>query len=82
MTFVVVQNDRLAPVTVYAQNAEGEYTLGVVAPNSTTALAIPEYVMTDGDIDFFVQPRGGFEEDTGVLEVHRGDQVGLVVPPR
>ena len=82
MTLVVVQNDRAVPVTVYAQNDVGEYKLGVVAPNETMTMSLEPFMIDEGDVQFFVHPAGQLDESTQPLELHRGERIGVVVPPR
>ncbi|HTE46055.1 MAG TPA: hypothetical protein VK636_12465 [Gemmatimonadaceae bacterium] len=82
MTLVVVQNDRNVAVTVYAQNELGEHKIGAVAPYGTTTLSLDNVVFGETDVQFFVQPAGELEESTGVLEIDRGERIGVVVPPR
>ena len=83
ITLVEVQNDRTVPVTVYAQDSWGEIRVGVVPPDSTVTLRLRDSFVRDGeDVDFFVQPRGQPEQETGYLEVRRGERLGVVVPPR
>lgn len=82
MTLVVVQNDRTVPVAVYAQDAWGELELGVVPPDSTVTLRVDDPFLDRSDIDFFVHPKGQPEEETGYLDIHRGDRLGILVPPR
>src|SRR5690349_6425501 len=71
ITLVEVQNDRKVPVTVYAQDSWGEVRLGVVPADSTVTLRVRDTLVGRGDIDFFVQPRGQPEEETGYLEVRQ-----------
>ena len=83
VTAVVVQNDRPTPVTVYAENAFGDFKLGVVAPMTTQTLRVPDLAVGDGAvIDFFVAPKRGAEQDSGYLELQPGDRVGLIVPTK
>lgn len=82
MTVVVVQNDRNVPVTVYVQSELGELKLGVVGPGADTTMRIADYLVTEGDIRFFVQPKGQLEEGSALVDVERGQRVGLVIPPR
>ena len=82
VTLVEVQNDRKVPVTVYAQDSWGEIKLGVVPADSTVTLRLRDDFVSRGDVDFFVQPRGQPEQETGYLEMHRGERLGIVVPPR
>jgi hypothetical protein len=82
VTLVEVQNDRSVPVTVYAQDSWGEIKLGVVPADSTVTLRLRDDFVSRGDVDFFVQPRGQLEQETGYLEMHRGERLGIVVPPR
>jgi hypothetical protein len=82
ITMVEVQNDRKVPVTVYAQDSWGETRLGVVPADSTITLRVRTAFVGRGDIDFFVQPRGQPEEETGYMEVRQGERLGIVVPPR
>lgn len=83
ITLVEVQNDRKVPVTVYAQDSWGEIRLGVVPPDSTVTLRVRDTFVRDGeDVDFFVQPHGQPEQETGYLEVRRGERLGIIVPPR
>ena len=82
MTLVVVQNDRNVRVTVYSEDKFGDHKLGVVEPRGTATLALNEYISAESEVQFFVQPIGEFEESSERLEVHRGDRIGLVVPPR
>jgi hypothetical protein len=82
MTLVEIQNNRNVPVAVYAQDAWGEVELGVVAPDSTTTLRVTDLIAADGEIDFFVHPKGQPDEDTGNVEVHRGERIAILVPAR
>ena len=83
MTLVEVQNDQRTPVTVFAQNAFGEVKLGVVSPDDIANLRVPEWLVSfDSDIDFFVQPKHGLEQESGTINVRRGDNVGLIVPAK
>ena len=83
MTLVVVQNEQPTPVTVYADEASGEYRLGVVPAFSTETLRIPDPLVIDqASIDFVVAPKGSFDQDTGYLEVRRSEHIGVIVPPR
>ena len=82
VTLVEVQNDRQVPVTVYAQNSWGEVKLGVVPPDSTVTLRLSDALMRRGEVDFFAHPRGQPEQETGYIEVRRGERLGILVPPR
>ncbi len=84
MTLVVVQNNAKGLVTVYAQNAVGEFKLGVVDAYDMATLRLPDWVIAlDPTIDFFVDPKGGgFSQDSGNLDVRRGEHLGLVFPGR
>lgn len=82
MTLVEVQNDRNVPVAVYAQDAWGEVELGVVPPDSTITLRLSNLLVSRGDVDFFVHPKGQPEEETGYMDVRRGERLGILVPPR
>jgi hypothetical protein len=82
MTLVVVQNDRSVPATVYLQDEVGEYKLGVVAPFATTTLSIKSLLLMEGDVQFFVHPAGQIDESTELMDLHRGERIGLVIPPR
>jgi hypothetical protein len=81
MTLVEVQNDRNVPVVVYAQDSWGETKLGVVDADSTVTFRLTDPFALEGHIDFFVHPKGQLDEDTGTIEVHRGERLGIVVPP-
>ena len=82
MTLVEVQNNRDVPVRVYAQDGFGEIEMGVVPAGTTATLRIADPIVLDGDVDFFVHPQGQPEEETGTLEIHRGDRIGVLVPAR
>jgi hypothetical protein len=82
MTLVVVQNDRSVPVTVYAQYEWSESKLGVVLAGASKTFRLSEYFLESGDVDFFVQPTGQAEEESGNMEIRRGEHVGVIVPPR
>jgi hypothetical protein len=82
MTFVQVQNNRHVPVRVFAQDGFGEIELGVVPAGTTATLRVADPIVIEGNVDFFVHPQGQPEEDTGSLEVHRGDRLGVLVPER
>lgn len=83
MTLVTVQNDDSRPVRVEMQNSWGDYELGTVPANGVVSLQVPQLLIDDGvDVDFFIVPKGGFEQDSGYMELHRGDHVGLLVPNR
>jgi hypothetical protein len=83
MTLVEVQNSGRTPITVSAQNSVGEITLGVVPAAGIKALRVPDwFVGFDPSIDFFVQPKRGLEQESGTLDLRRGERVELVVPAR
>jgi len=82
ITLVEVQNDRRVPVTVYAQDSWGEVKVGVVPADSTVTLRLSDAYVGRGQVDFFVQPRGQPEQETGYLDLHRGERLGILVPPR
>jgi hypothetical protein len=82
MTLVEVQNNRNVPVTVYGQDSWGEVKLGVVGPESTATLRLSDPLVLDGDVDFFVHPKGQDDEETGTLGVHRGDRLAILVPAK
>jgi NADPH-dependent ferric siderophore reductase len=82
VTLIEVQNDRHVPVAVYAQDAYGEVELGVVPPDSTITLRLRDAFVGRGDVDFFVHPKGAPDQETGYLDVRRGERLGIVVPPR
>jgi NADPH-dependent ferric siderophore reductase len=82
VTLIEVQNDRHVPVAVYAQDAYGEVELGVVPADSTVTLRLRDAFVGRGDVDFFVHPKGAPDQDTGYLDVRRGERLGIVVPPR
>lgn len=82
MTLVEVQNDRNVPVVVYAQDSFGEMKLGVVAADSTATFRLSNPIGTDAEIDFFVHPKGQLDEDTGNIDVRRGEHLGILIPPK
>ena len=82
MTLVEVQNNRNVPVTVYAQDSFGEMKVGVVGADSTATLRLADPIVLDGDVDFFVHPKGQSDEETGNVEIHRGDRLGILVPEK
>lgn len=82
MTLVEVQNNRNVPVTVYGQSSWGESKLGVVPAETTVVLRLSDAVAEDGDVEFFVHPKGQEDETTGSLEVHRGERLGILVPEK
>ena len=73
---------RHVPVVVYAQDSWGEVKLGVVPPDSTVTLRLSDAFVSRGDVDFFVHPKGQPDQETGYLEVRRGERLGILVPPR
>jgi len=81
-TLIEVQNDRHVPVVVYAQDSWGEVELGVVPPDSTVTLRLSDAVVERGEVDFFVHPKGAPDQETGYLDVRRGERLGILVPPR
>ncbi|MEO8336501.1 MAG: hypothetical protein ABI664_16090 [bacterium] len=82
MTLVVVDNDRGVAVTVYEEDSFGDFKLGVVAPNSQATLRMKDYIIYESQVQFFVVPKGELEESAPMLDVRRGERVGLVVPAR
>ena len=81
MTLVVVQNDRDVPVTVYLERGNEEVRLGRVGGMSDSTLRVPDFIAGQ-DVRFFVQPVGESEESTGLVDLERGEHLGLVIPPR
>ncbi|MBV6520407.1 MAG: hypothetical protein MNPFHGCM_00514 [Gemmatimonadaceae bacterium] len=83
MTLVTVQNDESNPIRVYVEAAVGEFHLGTVQADSLATLRIPALVAQDGAaVKFFVHGMGAEEQDSGYLEIERGDRIGLIVPKR
>jgi len=82
MTLVEVQNNRNVPLIVYGQSSWGEERLGIVPAEGTATLRLSNAFVLDGDVDFFVHPKGQEDETTGPLEVHRGDRLGILVPEK
>ena len=82
ITLVEVQNDRHVPVTVYAQNGWGEFRLGVVPADSTETFRVPNPIAFDDEVDFFVHGSGLPDQETGTVEIHRGEHLGILVPPK
>ena len=82
-TEVVVQNDENVPVTVYVEWGSEELRLGKVDAMDTAHLALPAWLITsEADVDIIVHPTRGFDQETGYLEVRRGDTIGVIVPAR
>src|SRR5215211_2459165 len=65
MTLVEIQNNRNVPVVVYAQDGWGETKLGVVDADSTATFRLSDSIALDSHIDFFVHPKGQFDQETG-----------------
>ena len=81
-TLIEVQNDRKVPIIVYAQDSWGDVRLGVVPADSIVTLRVNDAVVTRGEVDFLVHPKKGPDEETGYLDVHRGERLGILVPSR
>lgn len=82
MTLVEVQNNRNVPVTVYAQDSSGEVKLGVVGADSDATFQMKKAITLDGDVDFFVHPKGQQTEETGNVELRPGDRLAILVPEK
>jgi len=82
-TTVVVQNNLKDPVRVYAERGAFDIRLGVVPAGGDATLAIPAWMVEEsGSVTVYVRTSNGVEQRTGLLEVHRGERLGVVVPAR
>jgi len=80
-TSVVVQNNRTSPVRVYLDIGNQEITLGTVKAMDVATLVVPRWLIHDQEeVNIFVQPRNGFEQETGYIEVEPGEHLGIIVP--
>ena len=80
MTLVLVQNNRHVPVTVWAEDAWGDFKLGVVAADGSGSFFLKPRLLMNGQVRLFVISPGRANEDTGLLQMSPGDAIGVTVP--
>jgi hypothetical protein len=80
-TTATVENDLDHPVVVYLEAAGREVRLGTVSPESDSTFTLPRWIVTvtGQEVDFFVHPAKGFDQDTGMLDLRRGEHLGIEV---
>ena len=82
-TSVAVQNNRSAPVSVYLDIGDREVRLGTVNALDVTTFVVPRWlVLNDEDVNIFVEPKNGFEMQTGFIALQPGQHVGIIVPDK
>jgi hypothetical protein len=80
-TTIIVQNDRTKPVAVYLDLGSEEITLGHVNGLDIGTFVVPPWLLFgERSVNVFVHPQGGFDMETGHLELRRGEHLGVLVP--
>ncbi len=80
-TSVVVQNNRALPVRVYLEIGNQEVKLGSVDAMGVATLVVPRWLVQSGEeVNIFVQPKNGFEMQTGYIDLQPGEHLGIIVP--
>jgi hypothetical protein len=82
MTIVTIENTRTVPVTVYVEEKDRSMKLGVVGALADSTIRIPNWMVRDGKVRFFLDPRGEPEEATELLALKPGERLGVEIPPR
>lgn len=79
---VTLQNDRAAPVKVYAEQGGFDQLIGTVKADATATLALPGAIAWNrSDVAFIVHPKGGLDVATPDVAIDPGSHVGVLVPP-
>ena len=78
---LTVDNPRAMAVTVFAEQGPFDVRLGQVPAHSRATLRFPKsVVLPDESIEIFVHPERGFDLSSDMLQVRRGEHLGLRVP--
>ena len=79
-TTATVENDLNQPVIVYVEVGNEEVRLGTVPAEGDSTFALPRWlVRTSREMDFFVHPAKGLDQDTGPVDIHQGEHLGIEV---
>ena len=79
-TTATVENDLNQPVTVYLEMGSEEIRLGIVPGDGDSTFTLPPWLVTTSrDLDFLVHPVKGRDQETGPVEIHRGEHLGIEV---
>jgi hypothetical protein len=83
-TTATIQNDRNEEVTVYLERGDADVTLGTIPAFGTATFIVPKWMLPGptNEVDFFVHPSSGFDEDTGPVTLRAGERLGIRVPAR
>lgn len=80
-TSVMVQNNRAKPVRVYLDLGNREINLGSVKGMDVATLVIPRWLVNgEEDVNIFVEPQNGLEQQTGYIALDPGEHLGIIVP--
>jgi hypothetical protein len=78
---VTVDNPRVTPVTIFAEQGDFDLRIGQVPAHSRATLKLPKSViLPSNSIKLFVHPENGFDLGSQMFGVSPGDHLGLKVP--
>lgn len=82
-TTLTVDNERNVPVTIYAEEGDFDHELGQIPAHGESTIVLPGWLTGPGDaVRLFVHPKNGFDLASDLLDIERGEHMGLRVPPR
>ena len=82
-TTLTVENERNVPVTVYAEEGDFDHELGQIPARGESTLVLPGWLTGPGDaVRLFVHPKNGFDLASDLLDIRRGEHMGIRVPSR
>jgi hypothetical protein len=82
-TTLTVENERNVPVTIYAEEGDFDHPLGRVGAHDESTFVLPAWLSGPGQgVRLFVHPLNGFDLASDLLDVTRGEHIGVRVPPR
>lgn len=77
---IEVQNNRTVPVTVILERGDFDVRVGTVGPLQTVALPVAPWLLRDGSVQFFVDPKGERDLASSPIDVPHGKRIALFVP--
>jgi len=82
-TTVTVQNNLSERAKIYVERGMFDVKLGSVPAGGSMVFDLPSWILNGDDaVSVYARTKHGLEQTTGILEVHRGERLGVVIPRR
>ena len=80
-TTATVENDLDQPITVYLEVGNEEIKLGNVPAEADSTFTLPRWLVgvAPRQMDFYVHPTKGLDQDTGPVDMRQGEHLGIEV---